>query len=135
MEHKKADKPIVFFDGHCTLCSHWINFMLKRDRLQVLQYASLQGDTAKAHLNEEHLKTIDTIILKVGDKLYFQSSASLRSFAYLGGIYKAANVLLLFPPFIRNWVYSIVSKNRYQWFGKKEVCRVPTEEEAGRLLP
>ena len=130
-----AEKPIIFFDGYCTLCNGWLDFMLKRDKKSSLYFASLQGTTAKEQLEQEHLDTIDTIILKEGDTLYFQSSASLRAFTYLGGLYRLLYVLLVVPPFIRNGVYNIISRNRYQWLGKRETCRVPSEAESLRLLP
>lgn len=129
------DKPIVFFDGHCVLCNGWVDFMLKRDKNSNLYYASLQGKTAQEQLLQQHRQTIDTIILKEGDQFHFQSSASLKAFSYLGGVYKLAKLFLIVPPFIRNFVYKIVSRNRYKWFGKNQTCRIPTEEEEIRFLP
>ena len=108
--------------------------MMNRDKAGKLYYASLQGQTANEELEKHHLETVDTIILKVNDQFYLQSSAALRAFAYLGGVYKLSTIFLIVPAFIRNWFYQIISKNRYRWFGKKEVCRMPTEEEKERLL-
>jgi len=109
--------------------------MMKRDKAGNLYYASLQGETAKQHLDAALRETIDTIILKSASDIHLQSSASIRAISKLGGIYKIIIVLLLVPPFIRNWVYGIISKNRYRWFGRKDHCRIPSKEEAGRFLP
>jgi len=108
--------------------------MLKRDRSNKLYYASLQGRTAKQELDPFHIDKVDTIIFKTKDRIHFQSSASLREIGELGGIYSLMKVFLIVPPFIRNWIYGIISKNRYRWFGRQETCRMPTNAEKGRLL-
>ena len=35
---------------------------------------------------------------------------------------------MIVPKFIRNWIYDLVAKNRYKWFGKKLSCMIPTPE-------
>jgi predicted DCC family thiol-disulfide oxidoreductase YuxK len=37
---------IIFFDGVCSLCNAFIDFLIKRDKKSVLRYAPLQGRTA-----------------------------------------------------------------------------------------
>jgi predicted DCC family thiol-disulfide oxidoreductase YuxK len=41
---------------------------------------------------------------------------------------------LLVPAFVRDWVYSQIAAHRYQWFGKRDVCMVPTENLKERFL-
>ena len=41
---------------------------------------------------------------------------------------------LLFPAFLRDWVYNKIARNRYRWFGKREVCMLPTEALKARFL-
>jgi predicted DCC family thiol-disulfide oxidoreductase YuxK len=38
------------------------------------------------------------------------------------------------PPFIRNWVYDFIAKNRYKWYGKQDSCIIPDENLAKRFL-
>lgn len=128
-------KNIVFIDGYCTLCNNFIDSLIKRDRRRNLQFASLQGTTAAKMLKPTQLNPMLSVILLSGDKTYELSTASIRSIALLGGPYKLFLILLMIPPFIRNWVYRIVAKNRIRWFGKRETCRVPSEEEVGLILP
>jgi predicted DCC family thiol-disulfide oxidoreductase YuxK len=40
----------------------------------------------------------------------------------------------LLPVPLRDAVYDIVARNRYQWFGKATMCRVPSQEEKPRFL-
>jgi len=39
------------------------------------------------------------------------------------------------PRGIRTPAYRLLARNRYRWFGKKEVCRIPSAEERARFLP
>ncbi len=41
---------------------------------------------------------------------------------------------IIVPKFIRDGIYNWIAKNRYRWFGKKEVCMVPTPEVRSRFL-
>jgi predicted DCC family thiol-disulfide oxidoreductase YuxK len=41
---------------------------------------------------------------------------------------------IVVPPFIRNFFYDIVSRNRYRWFGKKDACRIPSPEERAKFI-
>lgn len=38
---------VLFFDGHCNLCNHTVNWLVKIDQRKRIQFASLQGSTAK----------------------------------------------------------------------------------------
>jgi predicted DCC family thiol-disulfide oxidoreductase YuxK len=41
---------------------------------------------------------------------------------------------ILFPQPIRDFIYDLIAKNRYRFFGKKDVCRIPTENERKKFL-
>ena len=45
-----------------------------------------------------------------------------------------AFVLVVVPRPLRDWVYDIVARNRYRWFGQRDVCMVPTPELRARFL-
>ncbi len=128
---------IIFFDGFCNLCNEFINFLINIDKKSVLHYSSLQGETAKEiipnKINETF--TFESIIYYQDGKIWENSDAILHIFNDLGGIWKVVNVLLLIPKKIRNIFYRIFAKNRYLLFGKRKLCRIPTEKEKCRLLP
>jgi predicted DCC family thiol-disulfide oxidoreductase YuxK len=35
---------------------------------------------------------------------------------------------------IRDWVYNVIAKNRYTWFGKKNSCMIPSKENLDRFI-
>ena len=130
------DNPVILFDAVCNFCNSWVNFAIKRDKRKKIRFASLQGETAKKILPSFNLnpKELSSVILIDNNKVYTQSSAGLRMFKYLDGGWKLGYGLIIIPKFIRDFFYNIIARNRYKWFGKKEVCMVPTQELKDRFL-
>ena len=64
-----------------------------------------------------------------------QSNAVLLAMRRLGGAWHLIAVLYVFPRPLRDFVYRIVARNRYRWFGRRDACRLPTPEERDRFLP
>lgn len=131
----KTAEHIVFFDGVCSLCNSFIDFLIKRDKLHILQYSSLQGETALQKVPNEVRERLKTIVFYDNGQLFFESDAVLQIFYRLGGAWKLLVVLKIFPKIIRNPFYRFVARNRYKWFGKRDTCRMPTEKERLKILP
>ena len=128
--------PIILFDGICNLCNNAVSFVIKRDKKSVIQFASLQTDPAKKLLEQFNLPTqsINTVILIEKGVMYTQSTAVLKICKHLNGLWPLLYGLIIVPTFIRNGTYQWIAKNRYQWFGKKEKCMVPSPELSARFL-
>lgn len=125
---KNEGKKIILFDGVCNLCNGAINFIIKRDKKDIFRYASLQSDVGLKLTKERGIDTskMDTFLLIESDKYYHKSTAALHIARQLSGVYPLFSIFLIIPKPIRNWVYGIISKNRYKWFGKNESCLIPT---------
>ncbi|MBX3443959.1 MAG: DUF393 domain-containing protein [Planctomyces sp.] len=130
------DAPIVFFDGVCGLCNRTVDFILSHDRRQRIRVAPLQGETASRELDSSDTAQLGSVVLKTSRGTYRRSSAAVRILTELGGVWRVLGGLLwLVPKPLRDVGYEAVARNRYRLFGRKESCRLPTPEEAGRLLP
>lgn len=127
--------PVAFFDGVCNLCNGSVNFLLDRDRRARLRFAPLQGSTF-AGLRRTHpeLEEVDSFILWEGDRVYVRSSAALRILMTLGGPWRLSGALLAIPRPLRDFLYDFVARRRYRWFGKTDVCRMPTPALRARFL-
>lgn len=127
---------ILLFDGVCNLCNGTVNFLLKRDKKQLFTFASLQSSAGQRLLAQFGLpqKEFHSFIYIKKDRLYQRSGAVLRVLRDLGGFWKLAAVFLLLPAPVRDFVYNIIAKNRYRWFGKKKECMIPTPELKKRFL-
>ncbi|HWA06959.1 MAG TPA: DCC1-like thiol-disulfide oxidoreductase family protein [Ignavibacteria bacterium] len=131
-----SDHKIILFDGVCNLCNGSVNFFITHDKKDVFRFAALQSDVGielQKRLNIDH-ENIESFILIDGDRYYKKSTAALRVAGMLGFPYILLYPLLLVPPFIRNFVYDIIARYRYKWFGKRSTCRVPTQHERNKFL-
>jgi len=130
------NKFIILFDGVCNLCNNSIQFIIKRDKKQRFLFASLQSDAAQDILLQFQLKNsdFDSIIFIENGEIYQKSTAILKISTYLSGLWKLNYGFIIIPKFIRDAIYSFIAKNRYKWFGKKDVCMIPTKELKIRFL-
>ena len=131
-----AGAPVVFFDGICGLCNSTVDFILVRDTSKRFRFAPLQGQTALRELPIEDVQRLDTIVLQTPVGTFRRSAAVVRILWGLPGMWPGVGWLLwLVPGPLRDLGYRVVSAYRFQWFGRKETCRVPTPEERERFLP
>src|SRR6266700_5185822 len=138
LQDMAASSPgyIILFDGVCNLCSGSVQFILKRDRQKKFLFGSLQGNTGQQYLKKYHLPAnhFNSFILIEGEKMYTRSTAILRMCKHLVRGWTLMYGFIIIPRFIRDAFYNLVAKNGYRWFGKKEVCWLPTPELKSRFL-
>ena len=130
------EKPIILFDGVCNLCNSSVQFIIKRDKKEQFLFASLQSDYAKEHLPDElsDSKALQSIVLKEKDEIKTKSTAALTIARHLSGVWPILYAFMIIPKFLRDWVYDIIAKNRYKWFGKKDQCMIPSPELKSRFI-
>lgn len=136
MRNSGLNNPIILFDGVCNLCSGLVQFTIRRDPNGVFKFASLQSDMGESYLRKFNMPNEDysSFILIEGERYYLKSTAILRYFKRLSGFWPLLYLLIIIPRFIRDYFYDIVARNRYKWFGKKEICFVPTIDLKDRFL-
>lgn len=126
---------IVLFDGECNLCDKSVQFIINKDPDAFFLFTSLQSDTGKKLLEQHALKhDNESLIFIKGEKCYDKSSAALRICKHLKGIWKVGYLALIIPKPFRDFIYTIIAKNRYHWFGKSEHCMIPSPEIKKRFI-
>lgn len=136
MEYPK-NKKIILFDGVCNLCNRSVQFIIKRDKKDVFRFAPLQSEIGEKLINERKIdpSKVDSIVLIEPDIAYYiKSSAALKIGRSFGGGYHLLAIFQWVPRVIRDWVYDIIARKRYRWFGKREACMVPTPELSVKFL-
>ena len=132
MRNKNINKKkLIIFDGVCVFCNKSLDLLMKLDKNKIFKYTSLQGEYIKTLDIQEG---IDSIIFYENGKLYYKSTAILKIFRALGGIWIVTNILYIIPVCIRDFIYDFIAKYRYKIFGKREYCRVVNEEEKKLFL-
>jgi predicted DCC family thiol-disulfide oxidoreductase YuxK len=132
-------ESVLLFDGVCNLCTGAVQFIIRHDPQARIKFASLQSDAGQALLARHGVAqrldgTDDTVIYIEDGRVYTHSDASLRVARRLGGALGLAYGFIIVPRFIRDFVYRLVARNRYRWFGRKQVCWLPTPALQARFL-
>lgn len=133
---KTFGKPILIFDGVCELCNASVDFIMKWEKSPKLLFTANENLSGKAILEGfgENPEDVSTVFLVENGKLYKRSTAALRIAKMLRFPWFLFYAFILVPPFIRDFFYKIIAKNRYRWYGKKDSCRIPTQDEIARFL-
>lgn len=126
--------PVIFFDGVCGLCNWSVSFILKIDKKKKIRFSPLQGITAQEVLSEEDRLSFDSLVFYKGGVTKKYSTGVLSILKEIGRGWRIFYMFIIIPVFIRDAVYRLVAKNRYNWFGKLDTCRVPTAEEKAVFL-
>ena len=136
MDSTAGHKPLILFDGVCHLCSGAVVFILRRDRSRRFAFAPLQSEVGQKILGRlgMPLHENETLVLVEGNSYRIKSSAALRIARRLSGFWPLLYVLLIAPRPLRDFCYDVVARNRYRWFGRRDECYVPTEEQQDRFL-
>lgn len=131
------DKKIILFDGVCNLCNRSVNYVIKHDKKDVFRFAALQSEIGNKLVAQRNIDTtkIDSILLLEPNIAYYtKSTAALQIGKTFGGGWQLLTVLEWIPEVFRDWIYDVVARNRYQWFGKRDQCMIPTPELNSKFL-
>jgi predicted DCC family thiol-disulfide oxidoreductase YuxK len=130
------DHAVILFDGVCNLCNGTVNFIIDHDPQGYFRFAPLQSDVAREKLAGTAAADadLDTIVLVENGTAYVRSTAALRIARRLTGPWSLLSLFLVVPRPLRDVVYNWVAANRYDWFGRRDQCRLPTPELKERFL-
>jgi predicted DCC family thiol-disulfide oxidoreductase YuxK len=135
LDQEETGSAIVMFDGVCNVCNASVNFIIDRDGARRFRFASLQSEAGRALCAQHGIaEDVRTIVLVQGGRAYTESTAVLRVARQLDRPWSLLYALIAVPRVLRDFAYRIFSANRYRWFGRREMCRVPTPELRARFL-
>lgn len=129
-------RPVLLFDGVCTLCNRSLRLLVKFDHAGRFRFAPLQSPVGRALLARQGLSPdyFDSVVLIDGDDYYTKSEAVLRVCRDLDGPLPLLSALTVVPVGIRDRLYDVVADHRYRVFGRKDECPVPDGELRRRFL-
>lgn len=138
MEHYQLKADIIF-DGQCGLCHRSVQWILKREVRPYYRFISSSHPIAidiLAQYQQQHDSTPDptqTLILSEEGTLFTQSDAALRIVKHLKWPWRFLVIGKLVPKAMRNWIYMLISKNRYR-FGSPKACTILTHKLRERVF-
>jgi len=131
-----APDGLMLFDGMCNFCSASVNLALALDRRGVIRFCPIQSAYGRALAQRHGLDPDDpsTFVFFDGGTPKLRSSGALALAARLPPPWRWARFAAAAPPAWRDGVYDWIAANRYRLFGRRDVCRLPTEAERTRFV-
>ncbi|MEE8380972.1 MAG: DCC1-like thiol-disulfide oxidoreductase family protein [Thermodesulfobacteriota bacterium] len=123
-------KSLIIFDGLCNLCNWTVNFVIKRDKKSIFNFTTCQSDAGKQILTADGLDIgeVSTVYLIENKTVYDKSTAVLRILKKLPFPWYLAYLLIVIPKRVRDYIYNLVARNRYRWFGIRNGCSIPNKK-------
>jgi predicted DCC family thiol-disulfide oxidoreductase YuxK len=119
-------RETMYYDGHCGLCHHAVQFVLKHDRDgSRFRFAPLDSDSFRRNIPPELRANLpdSVIVWTAGGQALAQSAAILHILARLGGFWRIlAAVGRLFPARLLNWIYGNIAAIRHRLFAPPEAA-------------
>jgi predicted DCC family thiol-disulfide oxidoreductase YuxK len=120
----------VVFDGYCHVCTFGVRIMLKHRIDPPFALITMQSDRGQALLVEHGIDVNDptTFLVLDGGLALTQSDGVLHILREIGGIWRFVALGRVLPKSWRDWLYDVLARNRYKWFGRRAECYVPPTE-------
>jgi predicted DCC family thiol-disulfide oxidoreductase YuxK len=127
---------IVFYDGFCRLCSSFMRLIVKKSQQKRISLATIDQMDKSGIKSDLFIKDElpDSLIYYRNGKWYYYSDAVLEIMKDLGGIWKGLYILHFIPKKLRDWIYKIIAKHRFNWFGRNESCFLPIQAETEETI-
>jgi predicted DCC family thiol-disulfide oxidoreductase YuxK len=77
---------------------------------------------------------LSSVILIESSAIYTESDAVLQILARLGAPWSWIAFLRIVTRRVRDACYRFVVRHRYRWFGRTEVCQVPSADVRSRFV-
>ena len=131
-----SQHALILFDGVCNLCNGFVNFVIDHDPEGYFHFGALQSEAAGSYLAAHDVPSdsLDSVVLIEDGQAYTRSTAALRVLWHLDGAWSLLYAFILIPKPLRDWVYDRIANVRYDWFGKRDQCRMPTPDLKARFI-
>lgn len=127
-------KALFVFDGICVLCSGGASWIMRYDGKARVNFTPAQEALGQALYTHYGIEMDESYLLMADGRAYTASRGYLELCRTLGGWWHALRVSAIIPERLRDWLYALIARNRYRWFGKADYCALLTREQRKRLL-
>ena len=127
-------RALFVFDGICVLCSGGASWIMRHDSKALVNFTSAQEVLGRALYAHYGIEMGESYLLIADGRAYTASRGYLELCRILGGWWQALRIAAVIPERLRDWLYALIARNRYRWFGKAGYCALLTKEQRERLL-
>ncbi len=128
--------PRTVMDAQCGLCAKGARWIARNDHRNEFRIIPLQSELGHALMRHYGMDPEDPLSwLYINEGLAYSSmDAVIRTGGRLGGVWSGLSILRMIPRTFQDWLYGLVARNRYKFFGRTELCELPDAEIQKRLL-
>lgn len=133
----KDKRPVILFDGVCNFCNTGVNLVLSLDDRECFRFAALQSNTGRALLKRcnRDPSDISSMVVVEEDAFHLRSDAALKIAERLKIPFPLFSTLLsVVPKEARDRSYDWIAENRYNFFGKRDECRISDRKNYERFM-
>ncbi|HET6244208.1 MAG: thiol-disulfide oxidoreductase DCC family protein [Bacteroidetes bacterium] len=133
---KELKAPVILYDGVCNFCNAIVTFIIKHDKEKKFLFAPIQSKQARLLLRNlgEPFANLKTVYLVDSGQIYKKSGAVFKIVQKLHYPWKLLSLFKVLPLGFTDYLYSLIAKNRYHWFGKTNEIIKPNEKVKERFL-
>jgi len=130
-----SGERVVVFDGFCHVCTGGVRFVMRHPVDPPFEIVPMTSERGRALLVKYGIDPDDptTFLVLDGDKAMTESDACIHVMTALGGIWRIAQTGRIVPKPVRDWMYRVLARNRYNWFGTRETCYLPRAPSRGGM--
>lgn len=128
-------QSIWVFDCLCVLCDGGVQYTLKHEKTESIRFVAIQSpegrDLAAVHGIDPD-DPVSFLFIENGEALE-KSDAILALVRHLNGPARLVIGARYLPKRLRDIGYDLLARHRYQLFGKRDACIVPTAANRHRF--
>ncbi|WP_374376855.1 thiol-disulfide oxidoreductase DCC family protein [Tabrizicola sp.] len=128
--------PLAVMDAECAICSWGARMIHRLDHTGTTRICPIQSPLGTALLTHYGLNPQDPdswLFLDAGEA-HKDFDAVLHAGRLYGGLGRLTLALRLIPKPLRDWLYRRLARNRYQLFGRADLCALPDPALQRRIL-
>jgi predicted DCC family thiol-disulfide oxidoreductase YuxK len=135
-EHPSPTPWLILFDGVCGWGTRWVRFLIKHDSHKPFQFTPLQSPLGQHLLATYNLsqENVSTFVVGTPDGYFTKSTAALYIMRHLGGLWPMLYVFIIIQKSLRDRVYGLVARYRYQLRRRLTTCYRPPQKYQDRFL-
>ena len=127
-------RALFVFDGVCVLCTGGASWIMRHDKKARVNFTPAQEALGQALYTHYGVAMDESYLLIANGRAFTASRGYIELCRILGGWWHILRVTAIIPERLRDWLYALIARNRYRWFGKADYCALLTAGRRCRLL-